>query len=832
MTTDNWGLGMDDDWQQDMQSMKSYLKDYNTKLKKNPKLVVPKQKDKTSPAAIARMNKLQREADEKFEAKKKRMHTDSLPGRWIFDVPANWADRIGGTRGTPQQVSIEGENYKDAYRKLIKRGIPAAVANGFKSTSSKATPTQRRGGDGDDADDMVPTPTKGNLLFLENTTEKGGINAVTAGGVLGTTPSEFEQRFGTGAVGWGSEDAFLNTIAKEGGTSADDILQAPAIGEDSQALINTLESMGTTKAQDFTNTLASLGVGTLDSETGKLKGGGLNFDPNQLKDFKGPTDASGNPILLDPETRGKTQDFKNTPASYDDEIEKVTGIKGMTADLSNSQASMIAALLSGDLSTVEISGILDDQEFFNLMDDGSAFYEKFGPQINPFLKLALDQAVKNDAQQKGIELESLRGDFLLDQAEVEALGGLTKFQAGKIRGDAAVSGATGFGAMLAADSAARRDDIKNLAAMQASGGFDDVEDMKEALRLQASGGLSTEDNILSTRQAQAATNPWAAMRMGGLLNEEDPYKTQQNINTALRGGLSATQQKDLAAAPAYAAGNPYDMTAQQNIDLQNQLARGGLQEAQKLNPFELALEGQRQRGGLGIEQYMESLRGGLSPDERLAEIRNTGYYNATRPAELQAAASGPYGYMQQQLGMGLNEQARANVLREVGQMQRGGLSVQDRLAEIQAQGAPQQLSSYLNFIGNPAAVAAAQQGGFTPFGDFAQRSADAPAGTVPQEFAGLGEIGLGVQASPGFTTPPEFTGLSGTSDYAGGLEQDATMADWDKLSGNQGQAALGEYAMQGIAPDEVERKIKSATPMSSNEYGRSPRGQYAQGRGY
>ena len=306
----------------------------------------------------------------------------------------------------------------------------------------------------------------------------------------------------------------------------------------------------------------------------------------------------------------------------------------------------------------------------------------------------------------------------------------------------------------------------------------------------------------------------------------------RNINTALRGGLTVSEQEELAGAAGRAAGNPFEMTAQQQIDLQNQLARGGLQEAQELSPYELAREGQRQRGGLGIEQYMESLRGGLTPEERLAEIRNTGYYNATRPAELQAAASGPYGYMQQQLGLGLNEQQRANVLNEVGQMQRGGLSVQERLAEIQAQGAPQQLASYLNFIGNPAAVAAARQGGFTPFSDFAQRTADAPAGTVPQEFAGLGNIGVGAPASPAFTTPPEFTGLSGTSDYAGGLEQDATMADWDKLSGNQGQAALGEWAMQGIEPEQAERKMKSATPMSSNEYGRSPRGQYAVGRGY
>lgn len=762
-------------------------------------------------------------------------------GRFLYKIPGAWADRVGGTRGVGQSLNIEAENQGEAVKQLIRRGIPATIVKGFDVSKTKST---------------APATNLFEDLPIPKTNP---VNAVTAGGVLNPEDFAWDEPGFKGRARNANPDFLNRFVSTEGGTSADDKLQAATMSQGSIDLIKELEKAGQLSQPDFAAEIAGadqitgLGTGDLnaaaqdkrrqqleideiakektwkneDNEGGDIDKDGWIGDPrNKNKAEVKTLFEDVDPTVSSSQNQTTQSDDPEVKAAAENTIANITGVNGITSNISSDQASALASMLGGELGMGDMISILEDSDFKVLFDDPSTeFFKAFGPVVNPLLRLAIDTATKREAAEQGIELENIKGGFLLDQSEIQALGGLSKFQAGKIRGDAAVSGASGFGAMLAADTAPQRADIKDLAAMQASGGFTTVEDMLKAQGLAASGGLAQED-VLGQRQAEAATNPWAAMQLAGVNTD------MRNINTALRGGLSPTQQKDLAAAPAYAAGNPYDMTAQQNIDLQNQQARGGLQEAQKLTPFELALEGQRQRGGLGIEQYMESLRGGLSPEERLAEIRNTGYYNATRPAELQAAASGPYGYMQQQLGMGLNEQQRANVLGEVGQMQRGGLSVQERLAEIQAQGAPQQLSSYLNFIGNPAAVAAAQQGGFSPFGDFAQRTADAPAGTVPQEFAGLGNIGVGAPASPGFTTPPEFTGLSGTSDYAGGLEQDATMADWDKLSGNQGQAALGEWAMQGTAPDEAERKMKSATPMSSNEYGRSPQGEYAVGRGY
>ena len=797
-----------DDW--DLEFLTRNIKKYNTK------------KEQAATASGAKSGKTTGpKKDDQGAGHGKKL---SGGGRFLYKIPGAWADRVGGTRGVGQSLNIEAGSQAEARKQLIRRGIPATIVNGFEVSKTKST---------------APATNLFEDLPIPKTNP---VNAVTAGGVLNPEDFAWDELGFKGRARNANPDFLNRFVATEGGTTADDELQAATMSQGSKDLIKELEKAGQLSQPDFAAEIAGAdqitGLGTGDLNTDAQ----IRMDREARENTWKNEDNENNDIdkdgwIGDPSNKNKAEVktlFEDT-APTDDGFDAIdaeitanaeavvsdkTGVNGLTSNMTSDQASMLAGVLSGELNTDDLVSILSDPDFAALIDASPEAWQV----VNPLLQIAIDETIRRDAAEQGISLENIKGDFLLDQAEIQALGGLSQSAATNIRQKQAVAGASPFGAMLAARSD-QRGDLKDLAAMQASGGFTNVEDMLKAQALAASGGLAQED-VLGQRQVEAATNPWAAMQLAGVNTD------MRNINTALRGGLTVSQQEELAGAAGRAAGNPFEMTAQQQIDLQNQLARGGLQEAQELSPYELAREGQRQRGGLGIEQYMESLRGGLTPEERLAEIRNTGYYNATRPAELQAAASGPYGYMQQQLGLGLNEQQRANVLNEVGQMQRGGLSVQERLAEIQAQGAPQQLSSYLNFIGNPAAVAAARQGGFTPFSDFAQRTADAPAGTVPQEFAGLGNIGVGAPASPAFTTPPEFTGLSGTSDYAGGLEQDATMADWDKLSGNQGQAALGEWAMQGIEPEQAERKMKSATPMSSNEYGRSPRGQYAVGRGY
>jgi hypothetical protein len=126
-------------------------------------------------------------------------------------------------------------------------------------------------------------------------------------------------------------------------------------------------------------------------------------------------------------------------------------------------------------------------------------------------------------------------------------------------------------------------------------------------RAQASGGLTNELNILAAQQAAAANNPFAAAQLGIDID---------NINTILRGGLTPEQQLAIAQAP----GNPFGLSAEQQINLQNQLARGGLTAEEQSN-----LVGLQARGGLTAQEQLNlaglQARGGLTAQERLAEQR-------------------------------------------------------------------------------------------------------------------------------------------------------------------------------------------------------------------
>jgi hypothetical protein len=115
-------------------------------------------------------------------------------------------------------------------------------------------------------------------------------------------------------------------------------------------------------------------------------------------------------------------------------------------------------------------------------------------------------------------------------------------------------------------------------------------------RAQASGGLTNELNILAAQQAAAANNPFAAAQLGIDID---------NISTILRGGLTPEQQLAIAQAP----GNPFGLSAEQQINLQNQLARGGLTAEEQSN-----LVGLQARGGLTAQERLAEQRlAALSP---------------------------------------------------------------------------------------------------------------------------------------------------------------------------------------------------------------------------
>ena len=112
------------------------------------------------------------------------------------------------------------------------------------------------------------------------------------------------------------------------------------------------------------------------------------------------------------------------------------------------------------------------------------------------------------------------------------------------------------------------------------------------------GGETAAEDALTLAKLQAkagVNNPFAALQTGATVGD---------ISTLLRGCLNPEQQLALAQAP----GNPFGLSAQEQIDLQNQLARGGLTAQEQL-----ALAGLQARGGISPEQRLAEQRMALLP---------------------------------------------------------------------------------------------------------------------------------------------------------------------------------------------------------------------------
>ena len=135
------------------------------------------------------------------------------------------------------------------------------------------------------------------------------------------------------------------------------------------------------------------------------------------------------------------------------------------------------------------------------------------------------------------------------------------------------------------------------------------------------------------RQSQLAGTGGVYGALAAAGTEAVPFTAQQ-ISQAQRGGLTVPQQLELARA----GGNPYGLTSNEAIRLQNSLARGGLSPFEQIalaqanaNPFgftsgeQIGLQESLARGGLTAQEQFDLqtalARGGLSAEERLAEQR-------------------------------------------------------------------------------------------------------------------------------------------------------------------------------------------------------------------
>ncbi len=284
--------------------------------------------------------------------------------------------------------------------------------------------------------------------------------------------------------------------------------------------------------------------------------------------------------------------------------------------------------------------------------------------------------------------------------------------------------------------------------------FQDLQALQAETGATPFGALTTApenryQDVLDLQQAQAAQGPFQAAQLGQEMGE---------IGTILRGGLTPTEQVALARAP----GNPFGLTAQQQIDLQNQLARGGNTAAQQQ-----VLAESLARGGLTVQEQLAlaglQARGGLTPEQQLNLAGFQARGGITDENEFMAFQNS---------------------------LARGGLTAPQRLAEIQANAAPQNMANYLNFIGNPSAVGFASQTGML------QNIADSPEGNIPASLFGLNtpQSTPQVQGTPQVPVNPTLSDLTDLSD--------------EQLGFYQGQMA----AQQSLTPSQIFQQAQTVTP--------------------
>ena len=299
-------------------------------------------------------------------------------------------------------------------------------------------------------------------------------------------------------------------------------------------------------------------------------------------------------------------------------------------------------------------------------------------------------------------------------------------------------------------------EFQNLSALQARAGATPF----GAITTAPTEGQTYTD-LLELQQAQAAQGPFQAAQLG---------QEMADIGTIQRGGLTPQQQLALAEAP----GNPFGLTAQQQIDLQATLARGGNTATQQQTLAESLA-----RGGLSVQDQLAlagmQARGGITDEQSFINLQNQLARGGLTATEQSALAG-------LQARGGVTDENEFMALQN--SLARGGLTPTQRLAEVQAGAAPQNMANYLNFIGNPAAVGFAGQSGFL------QNIADSPEGNIPASLFGLNVP----QNTPAVPTNPTMADLTDLTD--------------EQLGFYQGQQAAQNYQ----TPSQIFQQAQTVTP--------------------
>ena len=317
------------------------------------------------------------------------------------------------------------------------------------------------------------------------------------------------------------------------------------------------------------------------------------------------------------------------------------------------------------------------------------------------------------------------------------------------------------------------------------------EAMEAAALSQAGGvtGAASEARLgqeAAAKAAAGAASPFGFMQqaadrenaLGEVVTPEDQLASIYGQLNQVGLADAAARQSQADAANLAARNNAFSFAAGQEQFNPNQIAQIAAN-----SPAALAAQGQEAAARAGATGFGALLSGDTGVNQQANEILRA------------QAANNPYAM--QQLGQGWANTDALNQNLRIDQILRGGLSPEQRLAEINASQAGQNFANQLNFMSNPSAVGFATEQGLFGGGNnqVLQDINNSPEGNVPGSLFG-------------FNSPSAAGAGGGQTTNTGNFNANTLRNASDEQIGFlQGAASAG-----GQTPSEFEQEVQSFTP--------------------
>ena len=686
------------------------------------------------------------------------------------NIPPQYSSRVGGDGINWRTITIDAASDFMAARELVKYGIPYAAANSFSAREIPGT-----GAEGITALETI-SPKTGRSL----TTQATGAN-------LGSGLEEGSGEAAGRIRRFGGEDGIF------GGEEASDT----GFANPTNAFDPTQVGLGTGK---------NITKGQRESKRKALAEGQIPMGESQ-----GFTEEQFNP---------------NSGLSTIDQIFATSGFK--TAGDDSSQSSF-----GGDMDVDSVIAMFFEGGKFGdaVINDPETGIE----QLNPLLAQLLDQADMQGGRISDQQIAQIQKSTAVQVAQFQKSEAISVAQREGITGKALASINTKSDERIATAQALADQAI----ATTQAGAITDAATTNAEAQKNIAGTQGVTDVSVATigaggqlgaaEAAAGAASPFGFMNQGG--NETDLASIYEQLNEV---GLAeaAARESQAGAANVAAQNNAFSFAAGQGDKFnQNQIAQlaansaaglaaGGQTESARLQSEAQTAIAQIQ-SSVGLDQNNKEYQIAQIVDQTqraVAAIQGGSQQNVAQAqagGQIGAAQAGASGFGALLSGnAGVNQQAN-EILRaqaannaygsaqlgqdqsRIDQILRGGLSADQRLAEINAGQSGQNFANQLNFMSNPSAVGFATEQGL--FGgqnnQVLQDINNSPEGNVPGSLFG-------------FNSPsPAGAGGNQTTNTGNFNANTLRNASDEQIGFLQGAASAG-----GQTPSEFNQQVESFTP--------------------